>query len=311
MPDSSIIQFRNLTRNFGTVKAVNQLSFDIAPGIVFGFLGPNGAGKTTTIRMLLGLMAPSSGSAIVFGFDTRFQGTTIRSRTGALLEHPGVYEHMSAADNLEFFGRAYRIPSIFRKKRIHDMLSQMDLWERRDELVGNWSRGMKQRLALARALLHQPALVFLDEPTAGLDVISAKAVRDDIATLVAQHGTTVFLTTHNMAEAEKLCSQVAVIRAGSLVAIGSPQDLMNQVRSSQLEIHGYGFSTELLIFLEAQTDILQAQTQNGQLQLTVKPGTKISDIVTMLVEKGVQIEGVQQGKTSLEDVFLNLMEKSK
>jgi len=200
------IRIENLTRDFETVRAVDSLSLEVPAGIIFGFLGPNGAGKTTTINLLLGLLEPTEGRAEVLGFDTRTQPDEVRTRSGALLEHPGVYEQLSAEDNLEFYGRIWRMPAAERKARIKELLTHMGVWERRKERVGTWSKGMKQKLALARAMLHRPALVFLDEPTAGLDVVAAATVRDDLEALAAREGVTVFLTTHNMAEAERLCS---------------------------------------------------------------------------------------------------------
>ncbi len=219
------IRIENLTRDFETVRAVDGLSLEVPAGIIFGFLGPNGAGKTTTINLLLGLLEPTSGRAEVLGFDTRTQADGVRTCTGALLEHPGVYEQLTAEDNLEFYGRVWRMPAAERQARIKELLTNMGLWERRKERAGTWSKGMKQKLALARAMLHRPPLVFLDEPTAGLDVVSAVAVREDLESLAARGGVTVFLTTHNMAEVERLCAQVAVIRAGKLVAVGHPDQL--------------------------------------------------------------------------------------
>ena len=189
-------------------------------GIVFGFLGPNGSGKTTTIRLLLGLLEPTAGQARVLGFDLRTQADEIRARTGALLEHSGLYERLSAEDNLEFYGRVCRLPANVRRKRCEELLGNLGLWDRRKEPVGTWSRGMKQKLAIARTLLHRPTLIFLDEPTAGLDPVAAAALHDDLTALVAQEGVTVFLTTHNLAEAEKLCQQVGVINQGRLIASG-------------------------------------------------------------------------------------------
>jgi ABC-2 type transport system ATP-binding protein len=304
-----MIKIDKLTRDFGTFRALDGLSLTVPPGIVFGFLGPNGAGKTTTIRMLLGLMAPTAGRAHVLGFDTQTQADQIRANTGALLEHSGVYEHMSAADNLEFYGRVYRMPGGQRQARIKEILTQMELWERRKEPVGKWSRGMKQRLALGRALLHRPPLVFLDEPTAGLDVIAASAVRENIAAMVARSGTTVFLTTHNMAEAEKLCSQVAVIRAGKLVALGSPAELMDQSGESRIEITGTGFTPELVNNLQTRSEVIWVKTCNGHLQLSLSKGSSLSPLVNLLVSAGVRIEEVHQGKTSLEQAFLDLMKE--
>ena len=183
-------------------------------GIVFGFLGPNGAGKTTTIHLLLGLLEPTQGQASVLGFDTRTQADDIRARIGALLEFAGLYERMTAEDNLDFYGRIYHMPAPERRARIKELLIHLDLWDRRKDQVGKWSRGMKQKLAVARALFHHPPLIFLDEPTAGFDPVAAAALRNDLASLVARKGVTVFLTTHNLTEAEKLCAQVSINSPG-------------------------------------------------------------------------------------------------
>jgi ABC-2 type transport system ATP-binding protein len=199
------IQSDGLSRSFGQLRAVDDLRLEVPRGIVFGFLGPNGSGKTTTIRLLLGLLEPSAGQARVLGFDLRTQADEIRARTGALLEHSGLYERLSAEDNLEFYGRVWRLPDDARRKRREELLGNLGLWDRRKEPVGTWSRGMKQKLAIARTLLHRPALIFLDEPTAGLDPIAAAALHKDLTALVVQERVTVFLTTHNLAEAEKLC----------------------------------------------------------------------------------------------------------
>ena len=219
------IRTDELARVFGAVRAVQHLTLEVPRGVIFGFLGPNGAGKTTTIRLLLGLLEPTEGRAEVLDFDVRTQADEIRSRTGALLEHPGLYERLRAEDNLEFYGRIWQIPAGARQARIKEILTHLGLWERRKELVGRWSRGMKQKLAVARALLHRPQLIFLDEPTAGLDPIAAAALREDLVRLAASEGLTVFLTTHNLSEAEKLCHRVGVIRQGELLAVGSPDEL--------------------------------------------------------------------------------------
>ncbi len=184
----SIIHTEQLTRDFETVRAVNNVSLDISPGIVFGFLGPNGSGKTTTIRLLLGLLEPTQGRAAVLGFDTRTHGDAIRERTGALLEYTGLYERFSAEDNLDYFGRIYRLVKADRQARSKELLTHFGLWDRRTEALRDWSRGMKQKVAVARALLHRPKLIFLDEPTAGLDPIAAAALRDDLAEFSCTRG---------------------------------------------------------------------------------------------------------------------------
>lgn len=217
-----IIRIEHLSRFFGAVKALDDLSLEVPAGIVFGFLGPNGAGKTTTIHLLLGLLEPTTGWASVLGFDSRTQAEAIRARSGALLEFAGLYERMSAQDNLDLYGRIYHMPASARQARIKELLTHLDLWERRRDQVGTWSRGMKQKLAVARALFHHPPLVFLDEPTAGFDPMAAAALRDDLASLVAREEVTVFLNTHNLTEAEKLCAQVAVIRQGNCWRLALP-----------------------------------------------------------------------------------------
>jgi ABC-2 type transport system ATP-binding protein len=304
------IQTMDLTRDFENVRAVDRLSMEVQAETIFGFLGPNGAGKTTTINMLLGLIDPTHGRAEVLGFDTRKQADEIRTRSGALLEHSGVYEHLSAEDNLEFYGRVWHIPPIERKARIEALLNQMGLWERRSERAGKWSRGMKQKLALARVLLHQPALILLDEPTAGLDVMAAAAIREDLETLVEGSGVTVFLTTHNMAEAERLCDQVAVIRDGHLLALGNPDELRARMAGPRVEIIGRGFSEQLIDQLLARPEVTAARRENGRLTLDLQGEQDSSELIRVLVEEGAQIEEVRKGMASLEDVFITLIEEA-
>lgn len=301
------INTQNLSRNFRNVRAVDNLSLLIPRGIVFGFLGANGSGKTTTIRLLLGLLEPSSGSAQVLGFDTRSHSHKIRQHTGALLEHPGLYERLSAADNLEFYARVWRLPTAKRRRRIKELLSNIGLWHRRHEVVGGWSRGMKQKLAVARAMLHCPPLIFLDEPTAGLDPVAAAALRDELQEIVAREGVTVFLTTHNLAEAEKLCQQMSVIRQGKLLAVGNPDDLRT-AGNPHLEIVGRGFTRQVMDFLQSQPLVSATALQGDNLIITLHKQTSAAPLVRMLVNAGVEIEEVRKGSASLEEVFLSLME---
>jgi ABC-2 type transport system ATP-binding protein len=305
------IRLENLTRDFGQATALNRLSLEVPSGIVYGFLGPNGAGKTTTIRLMLGLLEPTTGRAEVLGFDTRTQADKVRNHTGSLLEHTGVYEQLSAEDNLEFYARIYRIPATERKARIKELLTHIALWDRRKEPAGKWSRGMKQKLALARALLPRPSLIFLDEPTAGLDVMSASAVRDDLATLVAQEGVTVFLTTHNMTEAEKLCSQVAVIRQGNLVAEGHPDELRARIGTPRMEIVGRGFDNEALALMRAHPLVVAAEVHNGRLAIELCEETDGAPLVSLLVGAGARVEEVHRGKANLEEAFMMLMEEER
>ena len=309
MRDGPAIQLDALTRSFGATRAVDGLSVDVPRGTIFGFLGPNGAGKTTTIHLLLGLLEPTGGQAEVLGFDPWRQGDEVRSRTGAVLEDTGIYEALTAEANLEFFARAWRMPSDQRRDRIRELLSGMGLWDRRREKAGTWSRGMQQRLALARALLHRPALLFLDEPTAGLDVMAATAVRDDLATLAGRDGATIFLTTHNMAEAERLCSVVAVIRAGRLVALGSPSELRARTGPPRLEIFGSGFDEQTIAVLRARPEVAGVQRVDGHLTLQLGDHAESGPLVSLLVRGGAQIDEVRRGQANLEEVFVTLMEE--
>jgi len=308
MPES-IIRTEHLSRSFGTMKAVDDLSLEVPAGIIFGFLGPNGAGKTTTIHLLLGLLEPTQGQARVLGFETRTQATAIRARSGALLEFSGLYERMSAQDNLDLYGRIYRMPAPARQARIKELLTHLDLWERRHDQVSTWSRGMKQKLAVARALLHHPPLVFLDEPTAGFDPLAAASLRDDLASLVAREGVTVFLNTHNLTEAEKLCAQVAVIRQGKLMAIGTPDELRARTGGQQAEVVGDGFTEQMLASLRERPEVARAGLHNNHLLIELRGESKMGPLVSLLVHAGASVEEVHRGKASLEDVFLTLMEE--
>jgi ABC-2 type transport system ATP-binding protein len=302
------IRTEDLTREFGPLRAVDGVTLEVASGSIFGFLGPNGSGKTTTIRLLLGLLEPTRGSATVLGHDTRTEAGAVRERCGALLEHSGLYERMTAHENLAFYARVWHLAEPDRERRIRELLDGLGLWDRRHEIVGSWSRGMKQKLAVARALLHRPALVFLDEPTAGLDPIAAAALRDDLTGLARQEGVTVFLTTHNLAEAEKLCDQVAVIRAGRLLASGRPDELRSQARRDRMEVTGRGLDERVARTLSTDPAVESAELGEGRLTLRLRAGHDSAPLVARLVSEGVAIDEVRKGGADLEDAFLALME---
>lgn len=216
---------------------------------------------------------------------------------------------MSANDNLEFYGRIYRMERSQLEARIRELLTQFQLWERRHERVGNWSRGMKQKIAIARTLLHRPSLIFLDEPTAGLDPIAAASLREDIAALVETDGVTVFLNTHNLPEAEKLCAQVGVIRNGKLVSVGSLDQLRTGKDSSRLVITGNGLTDAILNRLRTQPMVKAVIRQNGHLEITLSNPGDTSSILGFLIGAGAQVEEVRNDKASLEEVFLKIMEE--
>jgi ABC-2 type transport system ATP-binding protein len=303
------IRTSNLSRDFEKVRAVDDLSLEIPAGTVFGFLGPNGAGKTTTIRLLLGLLEPTSGNAEVLGFDTRSQADSIRQKSGALLEFNGLYERLSAEDNLEFYGRVWHLPTAERQARTQELLTGMGLWERRKETVSTWSRGMKQKLAVARTLLHRPSLVFLDEPTAGLDPVAAAALRDDLSALAAHEGVTIFLTTHNLSEAEKLCQRVGVINKGRLLAVGTLDELRAQNESPRVVISGSGFSEAILSNVRSRPEVRGVAAGDGKMTIELKSGVPTAPLVRLLVTSGAEVEEVHKSKASLEDLFLTLVEE--
>src|SRR5512137_1847706 len=226
---NSIIKVENIERTFGSTTAIDGISFSVEEGEVFGVLGPNGSGKTTLVRLLNGVLAPTSGKAFLFGKDVTIDGAYVRARTGVLTETPSLYERLSARKNLSFFSRFYGIPDAEIPQRIEKILSLLNLADRGDEAVGGFSKGMKQRLAIARALIHDPQVIFLDEPTSGLDPEVSRQVDGIIRELAADKGKTIFLCTHNLAEASSLCSRVAMINTGRILAMGTIRELMDRI----------------------------------------------------------------------------------
>jgi ABC-2 type transport system ATP-binding protein len=300
------IQAEGLVRDFGPIRALDHLSLEVPTGIVFGFLGPNGAGKTTAIRAFLGLVEPTSGTARVLGFDTRRESDRIRERSGALLEHNGIYERLSAEQNLDFAGRVWRMAAGERRARTRELLEQFGLWDRRAEPAGKWSRGMKQKLAVARAVFHRPPLVFLDEPTAGLDPVASAALREDLASLSSGQGVTIFLTTHNLVEAERLCDLVGVIRRGKLAALGPPESLRPN-DSSLVRITGSAIDEDAADAAREVAGVESASLQDGGLDLRLGEGASVAPVVAMLVARGVGIEEVRRNRQTLEETFLELV----
>ena len=308
MNEKYAIQTQNLTRRFNGLTAVNQLSLEVPAGTVFGFLGPNGSGKTTTIRLLLGLLAADEGAATVLGYDVANDAARVRELSGALLEHTGIYDRLTAYDNLDFYARIARLSKEERETRIKELLTSVDLWERRNDTAVDWSRGMKQKLAITRTLLHSPRLIFLDEPTAGLDPIAAAALREDILKLVRESGVTVFLTTHNLAEAEKICDRVAVIKEGKLLTVGSPDALRSQQGTIEFKLVGNGFTPEMLSALENRETVKEVHQNGGGILLSLDQSTDTAELLRWIITQGVHVEEARKGKESLEDAFLQLLE---
>lgn len=237
MEQGAVIVAEGLTRRFGDVVAVDHLDLEVQAGEVLGFLGHNGAGKTTTVRLLNGVLTADEGRARVLGRDPASQGPALRAHTGVLTETPSLDERLTGRDNLAIYADLYGVPPGEVARRVEALLEDFQLADRAGEKVAAYSRGMKQRLALARALVHRPQVLFLDEPTSGLDPVAARHVHEMVAALSGEQGRTVFLCTHNLAEAQKLCDRVAVLARGRVLALGTPAELVARLgRSQRLEL---------------------------------------------------------------------------
>lgn len=305
---NSVIVASGLGRRFGETVAVDQLQLEVEAGEVFGFLGHNGAGKTTTIRMLNGILTPSSGSARVLGLDPMADGPQLRTRTGVLTETPSLDERLTGRDNLTIYADLYRVPKAEVKARVDELLTGFDLYDRAGDKVGGYSKGMKQRLAMARTLLHRPEMLFLDEPTAGLDPVAARQVHEMILSSTRQQGHTVFLCTHNLVEAQRLCDRVGVMEHGKLVALGSPRELARQlVTNLTVEFDvDVGAVPAALQALARQGFAASAGQQGGAALVHGATRDAIPGIVSLLVNAGIGIYGVTPQEPTLEDVYFAL-----
>ena len=294
-----------------TVEAVRGVSFEIAPGELFGLLGPNGAGKTPTIKMLITLLLPTSGSASVLGHDVVADVRQVRSRIGYVFGGDrGLYERLSGLDNLRYFSELYGVPPREQKARIGGLLELVGLTGREGEKVEGYSRGMRQRLHIARGLLHDPDVFFLDEPSIGIDPVGARELRATIAGLREQ-GKTVLLTTHYMFEADELCDRIAVIRAGELVAEGTPAELKRLVSSGRVvEVETFGVPDDMLAAVEAvpgvRTVVVEERGQSQVLVVSAEPGTEVTGAV--LARLGdVRVGRVSHRDPTLEDAYVELV----
>ena len=311
-----MIRIEGLTKHFRSdgreIRAVEGLDLQVREGEVFGFLGPNGAGKTTTVRLLTGLIGPTSGRAWVNGLELGRDDEKIRGSVGILTESPGLYERLSAEYNLEIFAELYgcRDP----RGQVQKYLRLLDLWDRRDTEAGTFSKGMKQKLAIARALLHEPPIIFLDEPTAALDPEAAKTVREFIETLRGQ-GRTIFLCTHNLDEAERLCDRIGVFKQ-RLIAVDAPDALRRQLFGRQTVIHlAPGNPLDLLARVVGGLPGVKhvqplAPDNGGSPKLVIglsDPASQNPAIVRALIEHGADVQFVNELKHSLEDVYLSLI----
>ena len=306
---SYAIETERLSRVFGSLVAVEELTVAIPRGAVFGFLGPNGAGKTTTVRLLTGLIAPTSGTAVVAGHRLGVADEAIRRSVGLLTESPGLYDRLSPLQNLVFFGRLYGLPTGRARDQAARYLRLMGLWERRDDPVGGFSKGMRQKLAIARALLHEPAVIFLDEPSVGLDPEAARTVRGIIKELRAE-GRTIFLTTHNLPEADELCDLIGVFRS-RLLRVDTPARLRAALFGHGTLVRLAGEADAWLPAARALPFVRDVAAENGALRVTLDdPDAHNPALVQTLVAAGAPIRYVEPIIASLEEVYLELVGES-
>lgn len=307
------ISVENLGKSFNGFTAVNDLTFNVKEGEIFGLLGPNGAGKTTTIRILATLISPTKGHARIGGYDIREDALKIREIIGILTESPSLYDRLTALENMEFFAKAYGVTDkAKRESKTRELLDFFQLWDRRNDPVGQYSKGMKQKLAIARALIHEPAILYLDEPTSGLDPQAAKGIRDLMEELSQKEKQTILLCTHRLEDAEKLCDRVMIITKGKSLTIASPQELRHRFTGGhQVSVGVVGHSEDLLNKLHS-LDIVQDVVQNldgKKISVSLRTENDTPELVRFFVNAGVGIRYVTPVETSLEEAYLELMEE--
>lgn len=309
MNTNSAVVVSNLAKSFGEVEAVQHINFQVKRGELFGFLGPNAAGKTTTIRMLTGVIKPDEGTASIFGYDILREGLKTRQLMGIVPEMANAYVDLSAWNNIMLIGELYGVPKKERQERANKLLKDFGLYERRNHLVKGFSKGMKQKLLLCMALISEPQILFLDEPTSGLDVESQRIIKEKIREF-NKNGTTVFLTTHNMEEASRLCDRVAIISHGKIAAIDSPEKLRIQSSGLQSIVVSFdkGVSTDNLSKIRG---VWNMEKMGDKIRLFVDaPCEVIGRLIDFARSKNLSIISLNTFAPTLEDVFLKLVKES-
>ena len=307
MSEVMAIEAHSLTKYYGNFLAVDHIDFDVNQGEIFGFLGPNGAGKSTTIRMLTGISTPTEGTASILGFDIIKQSVEAKSQTGIVPDISNIYTELTAWENLDFTGKLYGVPRATREEKAKELLKRFDLYERRNEKVEGFSRGMRRRVCIAMALIHDSKVLFLDEPTSGLDVKSVRGIRQLIQEL-NEEGLTIFLTTHNIDEASQMCDRVAIINRGKIAAIDSPEKLKRAMKSSQsLEVSFQKACPEVIKELETLRSITSIQKRGDKLYLmTERPSETLRELGRYIEEHDLEPITINTLGPSLEDAFLQL-----
>jgi len=306
----AIIEARRLTKRFDGLVAVDHIDLDVEEGEIFGFLGPNGAGKTTTIKMLTTLLKPSEGEAKVCGYDIVKQPDLVRRSIGVVFQEPALDDQLTGRENLDFHARLYGLNRREREERIEEVLKLVGLADRADELVKNYSGGMRRRLEIARGFVHHPRILFLDEPTLGLDVQTRRAIWSYIMKLNKKEGITIFLTTHYLEEADKLSDRVAIIDRGKILAVDSPRKLKDMIGSDVITLR-CSEPNRLKNILESISWVRSVKRHEEELSIYVEIGeTKIPKIIKIAEENGIKISLITLREPTLEDVYLNFTGKT-
>ncbi len=298
------IEVENLTRNFNGFVAVDNVSFSILSGEILGLLGPNGAGKTTIISMLATLLRPTSGSALVNGFEISKKEDDVRKSIGVVFQDPSLDEELTAYENMDFHGRLYRIPKIVRQQRIVDLLKLVELDERKNSFVKTFSGGMRRRLEIARGLLHEPTVLFLDEPTLGLDPQTRNHLWAYIEQLNKEKGITIILTTHYMDEADRLCDRVAIIDKGKIIALDTPEKLKEEIGGDLITIKS-AEREKLYAKLNTLSWVKHVESHDGFVTINLENAEKhVAELAQLSATNGIEIDSISIHKPTLEDVFL-------
>ncbi|MFH1445084.1 MAG: ATP-binding cassette domain-containing protein [Nanoarchaeota archaeon] len=307
----SAIEVKNLTKKFNGFTAIDHISFDVKEGELFGLLGPNGAGKTTTLNILSTLLKPTSGKADIVGFDIVENKDDVRKSIGIVFQDPALDAELTGRENLEFHAMMYGMNKESRKKRIKDVINLVELSDKADILVSKYSGGMKRRLEIARGLMHRPKVLFLDEPTLGLDAQTRRKIWEYIKKLNKESNVTIILTTHYMEEADYLCERVAIVDNGKIVAMDTPSKLKNSLGGDVVSLEVGQKSDQLMKILEECKWIKKMKKHDGTLSLTMEDGEKrIPELVKTSEKHGIEILSVNFRKPSLEDVFIHFTGKS-
>ena len=308
MSPDVIIQTSDLTKSYGDIRAVDHISFEVHKGEIFGFLGPNGAGKTSTIRMLTGLSQPTNGKASILGFDVSSEIVEVKRHIGVVPEISNLYDELSAFENLLFMAQLYGIPRRERKNRIEELLKTFGLYDRKDSTFRSFSRGMKRALTIAAALIHNPAILFLDEPTVGLDIMAARSLRNLIGNL-RQQGMTVFLTTHYLEEADLLCDRVAILVKGKIIKIDTPKSLKSAAEEESLIEFTFGNGISDLVGELSQrlagVEVIKIDNQKVKIYGGIASDV-YENVFRFALNHGIKIQTINSIKPSLEDAFMKI-----